>query len=999
MRKTVLIAAIAALTGAQALLLPAPALSAQVAKTVKLQQAQGAQGSDLQLALTLTPFSGDANECGSSTELEVNVGDQVNVCYAMTNNGSDTLAFQSITDSVDGAVLTFEPITLAPGQTHEVVRTIVASGDTVRTANWTGYVNLAGYTYDDTVTPNFIDISVTGTDVGFVAGDNFDNEIVETTAGFPLRFYGQTSTALCLSIDGLIQFADPDCIPPSGQEPPPGYSFNQDIPSTFGTEVPTYLAPMWMNIGDGPGSVYVQTLGTEPARKYIVQWNDLYSYANATSTATFEVVFDESSDTIRYEYATTAFGNEADNGAWATVGLQADPHGLYTKYSYYQASLRPDSAIQWNYTPAVGTSTGSNPAHLDAGVPSIALATASITAIVGPGETATRTLSIGNAGERDLHWNLSEAPGGSTAHFPKTMRHVKAPIEDSTPRPQSPFSAFAATHRAGTHGTGIPYAISGTAVPAIGTSTIAGLVGFDAESPTSTFSIISDDLTNWYYAVSFIGNDFSKLYAIVYDSWEYAPGTYGTIDAATGAFTVLGTIDGGTGFAWAGLTQDPLTGTVYAVNSDDGFNSTLYTLDLETGKATLVGNIDGPGVNASRIVPGIAISPDGLMYGIDLWGQQLLAIDKLTGEARVIESLGLNLQYFQDLEFDEQSGTLYWSSMYATSTGDVVGEMRTIDPATAASTATGTFPPTGGQPTTQIGTLSIAKPSAGCAAPGDVPWLSVNPGSGTIAAGADNQDVTVTLDSSGLETGLYQATLCIFSDDPQKPGVAVPVSFAINDAPLYDQNIGDTSLHAFNNTVVVPASITAMSSEGADDFVVDDANGWSVSGFNFSAYGNDGSPLPSRINLRIHADDGEGHPGAEIVCLAPNVSALRIDAANEIGVWLPSACDLSPGTYWVVWSFADVDLTTPVLGFWGQTTEQHNQPAVWRNPGGMLSAGCTEWSTFSQCPDQFDTTARDFGFTVFGTPLGNNPCADTVFNDGFDGGAGGCTSVRSSLRD
>jgi len=36
---------------------------------------------------------------------------------------------------------------------------------------------------------------------------------------------------------------------------------------------------------------------------------------------------------------------------------------------------------------------------------------------------------------------------------------------------------------------------------------------------------------------------------------------------------------------------------------------------------------------------------------------------------------------------------------------------------------------------------------------------------------------------------------------------------------------------------------------------------------------------------------------------------------------------------------------------------------------------------------------------VFGTPLGNNSCADTVFNDGFDGGAGGCTSVRSSLRD
>jgi hypothetical protein len=1000
MRKIILTAGLFMLTAGQAFLMPAvaesrPATSSTSAST---QHAVTPQGDDMQLTIGFTPFAGDPNECGTADDLEVNVGDQVNVCYTMTNNGLDTLAYQSIVDSVDGAILTYEPISIAPGQSYSHVETIVASGDTNRTATWTGYVNLASYTADDAVTPNFIDISATGTDLGFVPGDGFDNEIVEYTTEFPLRFYGQTSTAMCMSIDGLIQFNDPTCIPPSGQNPPPGYSFNQDIPTTYGTEVPTFLAPFWNNMGDGPGRVYVQTLGSAPNRQFIIQWNDLHHYAISTSSATFEVVFEESSDTIRFEYLTTVFGNFADNGAVATVGLQADPNGLYTKYSYNQASLFPDMAIQWNYTAAASTSVESNSAHLDAGIPSIALATDSIAAVAGPGETTTSTLGIGNVGERDLNWSIEEAPGGSRAHFPKILRYAKPAVEGAFPA-----DAGLSLDRYASGSSNVdalpwsPRALAGDAqVPAFGTSTIAGLVGMDATDPTATFTIINPNVDTWYYAVSFIGNDFSKLWVIVADAWEFAPGTYGTIDIVTGEFTEIGHITGGTGYLWTGLTQDPVTGVVYAVNSDDGFNARLYTVDLASGEATLVGDIDGPGVNASRVITGIAISPNGLMYGIDQFGQTLLAIDKQSGAATIIESLGLNIQYFQDLEFDQKSGDLYWSSMYATGTGELVGEMRVLDPATATSTATGTYPPSGEQPTTQVIALAIAQPSTGCAALDEVPWLSVSPASGMIPAGDADQDVIVTMNADGLDSGLYQATICVFSDDPQKPVMAVPVSFAVTDGALYEQNTSDTEYRAFNNTVVAPGSIVDMSSEGADDFTVSDPNGWSVSGFNFSAYGSNGNALPSHVNLRIHADDGNGHPGAEVVCFAPNVASVSFGApTNQIGVWLPSACQLPPGNYWVVWSFADVDLTTPVLGFWGQTTTQNNQPAVWHNPGGMLSAGCTEWSTFDQCPDQFDATARDFGFSVFGTPGQGDACSDVVFSNGFEG-SGACAAQRTA---
>ncbi|MEP7041546.1 MAG: hypothetical protein ABI843_00700 [Dokdonella sp.] len=956
----------------------------------------------LSVSLGLAPFGGDPDECGSSSNLEVNVGDQVNVCYTLTNGGTQSLAFQSLVDSVDGAIVIYDPTTIAAGQSHRYVRTIVATGDSDRSATWTGYAQIAAYAYDDTVTPNFIDISGTGTDTGIIngAGGSSDpNNIGEVTADFALSFYGQTSTALCLSADGLILFNDPTCAPPSpGTKPPPGYAFNQAIPvtnvSSFGIEVPTILAPYWMNFDNGPGRLYTQTLGTAPDRTFVVQWNGVYSYVTATAGATFEVVFFENSPTLRYEYQSTGFGgNGGDDGAWATVGLQGDPNGLYTSYSYAQPSLHANSAIQWNYTASVSSSADSGSVHVSAGDPTLAVAQTQVSAVVAPGASATRTLSIANAGNRDLHWNLGEAPGGSSAHFPKSPRYV-APSPASAMLPAAYTSLAGARSAQRPHPTTTPHAIAGSAfaVPTYGVSSLLpGLVTFDALSPASTYTPIngSDD---WIYAAGFIGNDFSKLWAIIEDSWMYAPGTYGTIDVATGVFTSHGVIAGGATSTWAGLVQDPLSGIVYSVNFVDApgtANATLYSIDLDAGQASRIGPIDGPGVNPIRFIPSIAISPAGLMYGLDLFGQTLLAIDKSSGAASVIESFGLNVQFIQSFAFDNQSGDLYWAAVYVDGGGNTVGEMRVIDPLTAESQPIAAFPPAGEYPIDEMSALAIARPALGCAAPGDVPWLSLSPGSGTIAAGGAAQDVTVSLDASGLSDGLHQATICVFSDDPHHRTIPVQVSFAVtSETPLYDQTVADTALRAFNNTVVAPAETEGLSAEGADDFVVS-GNGWSVTGFQFTAYGNDENPLPPTVNLRILADNGNGRPATDAICSATGVSAIALDAANQIGVFLPAACDLPAGTYWVAWSFANVNIASPILGFWGETTELHNQPAVWRNPGGMLGSGCSDWSTFDQCPSQFDATAKDFSFGVLGTP-DTTDCSDVVFADGFDGAGGAC---------
>jgi hypothetical protein len=944
--------------------------------------------SGLEVAVTVTPYAGDPTECGTAASVDVNVGDQVNVCYTLTNGGTQTLTHQSLVDSRDGAVLAYDPTTIAPGQTRRYVRTIVAREDTARTATWTGYSRIASYAYDDTATPDFVDIAATGTDVGIAPGNGAGNELALVTAPFPIRFYGGTSTALCVSNDGVINWDDDGCTTPfPGSNPDPGFSFNQNLPTRYGVNKPTIIAPMWGDLDDGPGNIYTQTFGTAPNRRFVVQWNNLYSYIIAKTAATFQVVFEEASDTIRFEYRDTAFGNDADNGNWATVGLQGDANGVYTTYSFLQPSLRPNSAIRWTYTASESESADSATANISAGVPVMSVPTSSVRAVVAPGGSASGTVTIENTGNRDLTWNLSEAPGGSRAHFPKTARYVAPPRGQTQGKP-APFAAR--RHASRNAAPLVPR--GGFSVPVYGISALRpGLTTFDALAPTATYTPVND-MDDWIYAATFAGNDFSKLWVIINDSWFYEPGSYGTIDTATGDFTLVGRLEGAATRTWGGLAEDPVTGTIYGVNFLDQLGSAgaeLYTVNFATGRVARVGAIDGPGVHPVRYISGIAISPAGLMYGLDLYGQSLIAIDKHSGDASVVESFGLNVQYVQDLKFDPQTGDLYWAALHIGDNGMPVGEMRVIDPLTAASQPLGALPPAGEFPMDEMSAIAIAKPSVGCAAPGDVPWLTVTgPTSGTIAAGAAGQSLGLTLNAAGLAPGLHRANLCVYGNDPRHPSTAVPVALVVAETtPLYDQSLADVGDHPFNNTVTRPAPAAGLSSEGADDFVV--TAPWAVSGFRFTAYGNNGASLPPNVNVRVLPDDGAGRPSSDAVCTANGVPAIGV-GGDQIAVALPEACRLAPGTYWVAWSFADVDISSPILGFWSAVPTQRNQPAVWRNPAGALSQACTNWSPFASCPGIFAAASKDYSYSVIGSP---DACGDVIFADGFDS-AGACRPNR-----
>jgi hypothetical protein len=69
-----------------------------------------------------------------------------------------------------------------------------------------------------------------------------------------------------------------------------------------------------------------------------------------------------------------------------------------------------------------------------------------------------------------------------------------------------------------------------------------------------------------------------------------------------------------------------------------------------------------------------------------------------------------------------------------------------------------------------------------CDAPGDIPWLTVNPTEGTIA-GDDSTLVTLGFDSTGLSNGTHTGRLCVTSNDLDEPIVPVYVMLNVGPTP------------------------------------------------------------------------------------------------------------------------------------------------------------------------------------------------------------------------
>jgi hypothetical protein len=727
----------------------------------------GCAADGLCLVVTLAlADSSNPNLCGSSTDLAVDIGDQVNVCYTVTNHSSTTLNYQSLGDDHIGQLLTNSNVPLAPGASYQYNRTITAStnpGSDTGTFNstWTATDILPGYNADDTAAYNFVDISASGT--GLTLSDDGAQSV---TMPFAFPFYSANTNVLCIGNNAELRFGVAGCTTSP-------YN-NTALPSTNlnGPAILPYWEDMLAN-----GTVYYASVGTAPNRQFIVEYQNKFVFGDdgdptGQTGATWEVILNEADATIAFQYQTTSFGGagaDADNGISATVGLQSSST-FANQYSYDTASLHDGLAIAWTPThPITYTSTAA--ATLDVGSPTMITTpdgTAGFAPTVAAGSIASAPLLIDNIGNRDLHWSLT--PPAADAHFPKNARTTTpfhgpwdgvavSPVSVRKPSRSKPLTPFGTV-----------------AVPTYATEVIAGganYVMFDAANAGVSNLILANSVT--LTGITFVNNDFSKQYGV-----DYFQGDLYAISTLDGTATLVGSTGLGACcyIVASGMRWDATTGTTFLVITDfhpDVRSAKLYSIDLTTAATTLIGPLSGA-------IRDIAIDRNGLMYGIDSDADTLVAIDKTNGVSQTIGSLGFDAVFGEGLDFDVQTGVLYLASA-----DETTKSMYTVDPLTGAATYQSAM-------ASEVDGMAIAISGVVCSTPADTPWLSYDISSGTVTPDPDMthpSTVNLSFDATNLAPGSYTANLCVYGNDLSHSRIAVPISLTVNPAGPVDEIFKD----------------------------------------------------------------------------------------------------------------------------------------------------------------------------------------------------------------
>ncbi|WP_376692853.1 carboxypeptidase regulatory-like domain-containing protein [Wenzhouxiangella sp. EGI_FJ10409] len=143
---------------------------------------------------------------------------------------------------------------------------------------------------------------------------------------------------------------------------------------------------------------------------------------------------------------------------------------------------------------------------------------------------------------------------------------------------------------------------------------------------------------------------------------------------------------------------------------------------------------------------------------------------------------------------------------------------------------------------------------SGCASPSDVSWLSFSSSNGSVAAGG-SEDVDVVIDSSGLIPGDYEASICVNSNDPENPVVAVPVSLTVTAPPSFATISGNVSSLGYCESNPFPAEgaeLAVTGQSGTTFTTTADANGdYAI------AFDSDDAPVDVTASAPDHVSETE----------------------------------------------------------------------------------------------------------------------------------------------
>ena len=248
--------------------------------------------------------------------------------------------------------------------------------------------------------------------------------------------------------------------------------------------------------------------------------------------------------------------------------------------------------------------------------------------------------------------------------------------------------------------------------------------------------------------------------------------------------------------------------------------------------------------------------------------------------------------------------------------------------------------------------------------------VSVAP-SGSCIFGTGNAGTPTVTVSAGVMPGV------IVTASPDGPlcagnGTVLRASLGAATPPgvLYTQT-GAAGLNGPPSQVFEPAN-TAFNSQAADDFTVPGGTTWTITSVSATGGPTTQGGTPTSINVFFYANSGSNLPGAPVASLL-NITTFTGGNTGIYNVTLPSAVNLTPGTYWV-----SVQINMPFVGngqwFWSTygTTNVGSEHA-WQNPGGGFGTPCTNWGYGATGCGVGGGVNRNLIFSLTGTTIAAGP--------------------------
>jgi hypothetical protein len=429
----------------------------------------------------------------------------------------------------------------------------------------------------------------------------------------------------------------------------------------------------------------------------------------------------------------------------------------------------------------------------------------SISSVQGPGEQDTFPLNIRNVGDSVLNWSLHEEeevldsqskPGtleaGWTSTFDRSPKVIQSVEECS---PYQPYAGAEPLGYAEFCLPGLSLKPRAMSSSSLGPTDIAYAqdIGFISDN------FVRHELNNFpgqvvvgQQAAPIFGYDFDVtgriLYGLNNDTLQL-----GTIDLSNGSFSPIGSsIPITEEETLTGLTTHPSTGEAYA-STTDGITGRIYHINLSTGAMALIG-----GDESIPFLIDIAMNPDGILYGLDISTDSLYTIDTGTGLATLVGPIGVDANFSQGMDFDNEDGTLYaW--IYE---GGGLNQYGILDLGTGALTTLAIDNPTGEfEGATQTPVVDS------CRLEEQIPWMSTSQAIGTVGPGA-SQSISVTLDSTSLTSGFHEGIICIESNDFFGRVVRVPITLEVESVAgiILNKSVGlEPNECASTEAISVPA--------------------------------------------------------------------------------------------------------------------------------------------------------------------------------------------------